>query len=35
MDQAIGVSTWISWVANLLVVQWWLDRHPRPAELVG
>ena len=35
MDQAIGVSTWISWVVNLLIVQWWLDRHPRPAELVG
>lgn len=35
MQQAIGVSTWISWVANLAIVQWWLDRHPRPAELVG
>ena len=30
MEQAIGVSTWISWVVNLLVVQWWLDRHPKP-----
>ena len=29
LEQAIGVSTWISWVVNLLVVQWWLDRHPR------
>ena len=35
LEQAIGVSTWISWLVNLLVVQWWLDRHPRPAELVG
>ena len=35
LEQAIGVSTWISWVVNLLIVQWWLDRHPRPAELVG
>jgi uncharacterized membrane protein YozB (DUF420 family) len=35
LQQAVGVSTWISWVVNLLVVQWWLDRHPRPAELVG
>ena len=30
MDQAIGVSTWISWVVNLLIGQWWLDRHPLP-----
>jgi uncharacterized membrane protein len=30
MEQAIGVSMWISWVVNLLVVQWWLDRHPEP-----
>ena len=35
MQQAIGVSTWISWVVNLAIVQWWLDRHPRPAELMG
>jgi uncharacterized membrane protein YozB (DUF420 family) len=35
LDQAVGASAWISWVANLLIVQWWLDRHPRPAELVG
>jgi hypothetical protein len=30
MDQAVGVSTWISWVVNLLIVQWWLDRYSRP-----
>ena len=30
MDQAIGVSAWISWVANLLIVEWWLHRHPAP-----
>ena len=30
MDQASGVSTWISWVGNLLIAQWWLDRHPHP-----
>ena len=35
MDQVIGVSTSITWVANLLIVQWWLDRHPRPAEPAG
>ena len=30
LEQAIGVSMWISWVVNLLIVQWWLDRHPLP-----
>lgn len=30
MDQAIGVSAWISWMANLLIVEWWLHRHPAP-----
>jgi hypothetical protein len=24
------VLTWISWVVNLLIAQWWLDRHPQP-----
>lgn len=24
--QAIGVSTWLSWVINLLVAEWWLAR---------
>jgi Predicted membrane protein (DUF2306) len=24
--QAIGVSTWLSWVVNLLVAEWWLNR---------
>ena len=36
LQQAVGVSTWISWVVNLLIVQWWLDRHPSPrAEQFG
>jgi Predicted membrane protein (DUF2306) len=30
LEPAIGASAWISWVVNLLVVEWWLDRHPRP-----
>jgi uncharacterized membrane protein YozB (DUF420 family) len=30
LQQAVGVSTWISWVVNLLIVQWWLDRRPSP-----
>jgi uncharacterized membrane protein len=30
LDQAIGVSSWISWVANLLIVEWWLHRR-RPS----
>ncbi|MFC7330935.1 DUF2306 domain-containing protein [Marinactinospora rubrisoli] len=24
--QAVGVSTWLSWVVNLLVAEWWLQR---------
>lgn len=31
MAQAIGASTWISWVVNLLVVEWWLQRTRRAA----
>jgi uncharacterized membrane protein YozB (DUF420 family) len=30
VDQAIGASAWISWVANLLIIEWWLQRHPAP-----
>lgn len=26
LAQAIGVSTWLSWVVNLLVAEWWLHR---------
>lgn len=33
--QAIGASTWLSWVVNLLIAEWWLHRTrhrvaPRP-----
>jgi uncharacterized membrane protein YozB (DUF420 family) len=26
LDQAIGVTSWFSWVVNLLIVEWWLHR---------
>ncbi len=30
---AAGASVWMSWVVNLIVAQWWLDRgRPRPAQ---
>jgi hypothetical protein len=28
MSQAIGVTSWVSWVVNLLIVEWWLHRRP-------
>ncbi len=28
MSQAIGVTSWVSWVVNLLTVEWWLHRRP-------
>ncbi|WP_226363949.1 DUF2306 domain-containing protein [Pseudonocardia abyssalis] len=31
LAQAVGVSTWLSWVVNLLVVEWWLQRTRSPA----
>ncbi len=27
LNQAIGASMWLSWVVNLLVVEWWLHRR--------
>jgi uncharacterized membrane protein YozB (DUF420 family) len=27
LDQAIGVTSWLSWVVNLLIVEWWLHRR--------
>jgi uncharacterized membrane protein len=27
LNQAIGVTSWASWVVNLLVVEWWLHRR--------
>ena len=30
LDQAIGVSSWMSWVVNLIIVECWLHRHPSP-----
>ena len=32
LSQAIGVASWMSWVVNLLIVEWWLHRRPAPAE---
>jgi uncharacterized membrane protein len=29
VSQAIGVTSWVSWVVNLLIVEWWLHRRPR------
>jgi hypothetical protein len=26
LDQAIGLTSWVSWVINLLIIEWWLDR---------
>jgi uncharacterized membrane protein YozB (DUF420 family) len=28
LNQAIGVTSWVSWVVNLLIVEWWLHRRP-------
>lgn len=36
MGQAVGASVWLSWVVNLLVAEWWLQRTrqhtPRPPQ---
>ena len=29
LDQAVGLASWLSWVVNLLAVEWWLHRRPR------
>ncbi|MGH8877538.1 MAG: DUF2306 domain-containing protein [Stackebrandtia sp.] len=29
LKDAIVVSIWLSWVVNLLIAEWWLDRKPR------
>jgi hypothetical protein len=28
LDQAIGLTSWVIWVVNLLIVQCWLHRRP-------
>jgi hypothetical protein len=28
LGQAIGLTSWVSWVGNLLIVEWWLLRRP-------
>jgi hypothetical protein len=32
LDEAIGLTSWLSWVVNLLIVEWWLQRRRRPAQ---
>lgn len=33
MVQSIaGITGWVSWVSALLAAEWWLERHPTPAE---
>ena len=27
LGQAVGVTSWVSWVVNLLIVEWWLHRR--------
>jgi len=27
LNQAIGVTSWVSWIVNLLIVEWWLHRR--------
>jgi hypothetical protein len=31
LDEAIGLTSWVSWVVNLLIVEWWLHRRPAVA----
>lgn len=31
LAQAVGVSTWMSWLVNLILVELWLHRRKRPA----
>jgi uncharacterized membrane protein len=28
LEQAVGLSAWMSWVVSLLAVEWWLHRRP-------
>jgi uncharacterized membrane protein YozB (DUF420 family) len=28
ISQAIGAANWMSWVVNLLIIEWWLQRRP-------
>jgi uncharacterized membrane protein YozB (DUF420 family) len=31
LDEAIGLTSWVSWVVNLVIVEWWLHRRPAVA----
>src|SRR4029453_3814438 len=35
LSQAIGVASWMSWVVNLLIVEWWLHRRRTAAASMG
>lgn len=28
LDQAVGVAAWLSWLVNLAIAEWWLQRPP-------
>jgi hypothetical protein len=28
LSQAVGAASWMSWVVNLMIVEWWLHRRP-------
>jgi uncharacterized membrane protein len=32
IEDAAVASIWISWIANLMIAQWWLDRKPKRGE---
>ena len=35
VSQAVGVTSWVSWVVNLLIVEWWLHRRQRRSRRIN
>jgi uncharacterized membrane protein YozB (DUF420 family) len=35
VSQAVGVTSWVSWVVNLLIVEWWLHRRQRRSSRIN
>jgi uncharacterized membrane protein YozB (DUF420 family) len=35
ISQAVGVTSWLSWVVNLLIVEWWLHRRRTAGASMG
>jgi hypothetical protein len=35
LDQAIGLTSWVSWVVNLLIVEWWLHQDQRRSRRIS